>query len=132
MMNKEYLEELYSTDPEFVSIYHGNTGWTAKQCAEDSWNNIKDLELHKTNYGYIAINRSDLIDRLGGFFIKPDFRTEEVKIRFFKDLYELMPNNFLATVHSSNIKAIKFLCLKGKITLDDKITTYIVFRQESK
>lgn len=130
-MNKEYLVDLYRTDPDFVSIYHGNEGWTAEQCAEDSWNNIKDLELHKTDYGYIAINRFDIIDRLAGFFIKPAFRNKDIKERFFNDLSELMPNNFMAIVHSSNIKAIKFLSLKGKVTLNDKITTYIVFRQES-
>jgi hypothetical protein len=129
-MTLDYLTELYRTDPEFVSVYHGNTGWSAAQCASDSWENIKDLELHKTDYGYIAVNRNDLIDRLAGFFIKPEHRNAQTKDRFFKDLYKLMPNNFLATLHSSNIKAIKFLCLKGNITMNDKITTYIVFRQE--
>lgn len=129
-MTQDYLLELYKLDPEFVSIYHGNDGWTAEQCTNDSWDNIKDLELHKTEYGYIAINRNDLIDKLGGFFISPEYRNDETKERFFRDLYRLMPNNFIAAVHSSNIKAIKFLCLKGNITMNDKITTYIVFRQE--
>lgn len=130
MISEEYLVELYKTDPEFVSIYHGNEGWSAEQCAKDSWENIKDLELHRTDYGYIAINRNDFIDRLGGFFIKPDCRTKETKVRFFEDLYALMPNNFMAMVHSSNIKAINFLSLKGQVTLNDKITTYIIFRRE--
>lgn len=130
-MTESYLLELYKTDPEFVSIYHGNDGWSAEQCSKDSWENIKDLELHKTEYGYIAINRFDLLDKLAGFFIKPEYRTEETKERFFNDLYTLMPRTFTACVHSSNIKAIKFLCLKGEITLNDKITTYIVFRQEN-
>lgn len=130
-MTLDYLIELYSSDPEFVSIYHGNEGWTADQCARDSWENIKDLELHKTDYGYIAVNRADLITRLGGFFIKPEYRNGEIKDRFFNDLYSLMPKTFMTAVHSSNVKAIKFLCLKGNITMNDKITTYIVFRQES-
>lgn len=129
-MNQDYLIELYKTDPEFVSIYHGNEGWTAEQCAEDSWEQIKDLELHKTDYGYIAINRKDLIDRLGGFFIKPEYRNSEIKERFFNDLHTLMPKTFITCVHSNNIKAIKFLSLKGQVTLNDKITTYIVFRPE--
>lgn len=130
-MTESYLLELYRSDPEFVSIYHGNEGWSAEQCTIDSWENIKDLELHKTDYGYIAINRFDLLDKLGGFFIKPEYRNEETKERFFNDLYKLIPRTFIASVHSSNIKAIKFLCLKGEITLNDKITTYIVFRQEN-
>lgn len=129
-MTEDYLLELYRQDPEFVSIYHGNKGWTAEQCAKDSWDNIKGLELHKTEYGYIAINRFDLIDRLGGFFIKPEYRNSEIKERFFKDLKDLFPKPFITCVHSDNIKAINFLCLKGEITLNDKITTYIVFRPE--
>jgi hypothetical protein len=68
------LLNLYSLDNEFVSIYHGNNGWSVEQCVEDSWNGIKDLELHNTEYGYIAINRDDLIIRLAGFFIKPVFK----------------------------------------------------------
>lgn len=128
-MDCQYLLDLYKTDPEFVSLYHGNTGWTAEDCASDSWENIKDLELHKTDYGYIAINRFDLLDKLAGFFIKPEYRNEDIKERFFNDLYRLMPKTFTACVHSSNIKAIKFLSLKGKVTLNDKITTYVVFRQ---
>lgn len=129
-MTLDYLTQLYKSDPEFVSIYHGNTDWSAEQCAKDSWENIKDLELYKMDYGYIAINRNDLIPRLAGFFIKPEFRSKHTKERFFNDLKELLPGNFMAIVHSSNIKAIKFLASKGQVTLNDKITTYIVFRQE--
>lgn len=130
-MTLDYLIELYKTDPEFVSIYHGNEGWTAEQCAQDSWDNIKDLELYRTNFGYIAVNRNDLIERLAGFFIRPDFRTAETKAEFFSYLRDLMPGNFMAIVHSSNTKAIKFLCLEGEITMNDKITTYIIFRREN-
>jgi hypothetical protein len=130
-MSFNYILDLYQSDPEFVSIYHGNNGWTAEQCAIDSWENIKDLELHKTEYGYIAINRNDLLDKLAGFFIKPDCRNSKTFECFFNDLYKLMPRTFTATVHSSNAKAVKFLSSRGKVTLDNKITTYFVFKQES-
>lgn len=130
-MDESYLLELYSSDPEFISNYHGNTNWSAEQCAKDSWENIKDLELHKTDFGYIAINRFDLVGRLAGFFIKPEYRTSETKERFFQYLEDLMSGNFMAIVHSSNIKAIKFLSSKGKVTMNTEITTYIVFKQEN-
>lgn len=130
-MTKLDLLNLYSLDNEFVSIYHGNSNWSVEQCVEDSWNGIKDLELHNTEYGYIAINRDDLIIRLAGFFIKPEFRNKAGKALFIADLKRLMPDIFMAYIHSSNKKAIKFLSSIGTITKDDKITTYIVFRQEN-
>lgn len=130
-MTKQDLFDLYSLDAEFVANYHGNTNWSVSDCVEDSWSGIKDLELHKTEYGYIAINRDDLIIRLAGFFIKPEYRNK-AGIQLFKtDLVRLMPDIFMAYVHSSNKRAIKFLSSIGKITKDDKITTYIVFRQEN-
>lgn len=120
---------MYATDSEFVSIYHGNIDWTSEQCAEDSWNNIKDLDLHMFDFGYIAINRNDLVDRLAGFFITPEYRNSEIKERFFKEVYSLLPNTFVASVHSSNVKAIRFLASVGEITKADNITTYLVFRR---
>jgi hypothetical protein len=120
---------MYDTDPEFVSIYHGNSGWTVEQCAEDSWSNIKDLELHMFDFGYIAVNRFDLLDKLAGFFIKPEFRNSEIKARFFKEVNSLLKAPFTACVHSSNVKAVRFLSSVGEITKADNITTYIVFRK---
>ena len=120
---------MYMSDPKFVSNYHGNTSWSAEQCAQDSWDNIKDLELHLYDFGYIAVNRFDLIDRLAGFFIKPGYRNSQVKEQFFNEVYKLLPETFMTCVHSSNIKAIEFLATRGKITRSDNITTYLVFRQ---
>jgi hypothetical protein len=130
-MTKQDLYSMYASDPEFVSTYHGNEGWTVDQCVEDSWDGLKNLELNMYDYGYIAVNRDDLAIRLAGFFIKPEYRNEAIKERFFEDLYNLMPRIFMCFMHSSNYKAIKFLTSKGQITKQDNITTYIVFRQEN-
>ena len=127
MMTKVDLMTMYSTDKEFLDNYHGNIGWSLEQCVDDSWNNIKDLELHVYDFGYIAVNRNDVIDRLAGFFITPEFRTQ--KVRFFNEVNKLLEGAFIATLHSSNKKAIKFLATRGQITKSDNITTYIVFRK---
>lgn len=129
-MTKQDLFNLYSSDPEFVSTYHGNTNWSIEDCTNDSWEAIKDLELHITDYGYIAINRNDLIDRLAGFFIAPAYRNKEIKGIFFSDIKKLLPNRFITSIHSSNIKCIRFLSSVGKITKSDNITTHIVFNWE--
>ncbi len=126
-MTKDDLYNMYSTDSEFLSIYHGNTGWSLDQCTEDSWENIKDLELHVYDFGYIAVNRNDTIERLAGFFITPEFRAD--KTRFFNEVSKLFEGAFIATLHSSNKKAIKFLATRGQITKSDDITTYVVFRK---
>jgi hypothetical protein len=127
-MTKNDLLVMYNADPEFCSIYHGNVDWTPAQCAEDSWDNIKDLELHLYDFGYIAVNRFDLIDRLGGFFIKPDYRNKESITKFLNEIDTLLPGTFLTCVHSSNKKAVKFLSSFCEIVKADNITTYLVRR----
>lgn len=127
-MTQRDLLVMYKTDPEFCSIYHGNTGWTPEQCAEDSWSNIKDLEIHKYDFGYIAVNRFDLIDRLGGFFIVPDYRNKAGIAKFRNEIDKLLEGTFLTCVHSGNVKAVKFLSSFCEIVKADNITTYFVRR----
>ena len=129
-MTKQDFYDLYATDPSFVADYHGNLGWTAEQCAEDTCQNLKGLELYKSDFGYIAVKRDDLIERLAGFFIKPDFRNSATKQRFFAIVDELLPRTHIAYIHSGNVKGIKFLASRGQITMSDNITTCIVFRRE--
>lgn len=130
-MTQQDLCEMYLSDPEFVAAYHGNYGWSAEQCAEDSWANIKDLELHMFDFGYIAVNKYDLVDRLAGFFIKPSYRNKEGKAKFLDEIDRLLPKVFVSCIHSSNQKAIRFLTSVCKIVKSDNITTYLVSNREN-
>lgn len=127
-MTQYDLLSMYKADPEFCSTYHGNVGWSPAQCAQDSWDNLKDLELHMYDFGYIAVNRFDLIDRLGGFFIIPEYRNKAGVSKFLNEIDSLLPGTFLTCVHSSNTKAIKFLSSFCEIVKADNITTYFVKR----
>lgn len=127
-MTQHDLLVMYESDSEFVSLYHGNQGWSPAQCAEDSWGNLKDLELHVYDFGYIAVNRFDLIDRLGGFFILPDYRNKAGITQFLNEIDKLLPETFLTCVHSSNVKAVKFLSSFCDLVKADNITTYFVRR----
>lgn len=132
-MTKQDLFNLYSTDPNFISKYHGNVNWSIDMCVEDTWNIIKDNERYLYDFGYFSIDREgDIVPRLVGFFIKPEYRNAENKQLLYKELCSKMPNVFLSGLHNKNIKGIKYLSsLPGSeiVTITDNYT-YFCFRQE--
>ncbi len=130
-MTKQDLFDFYSTDPELVEKWHILAGEGITTCVEDTWNIIKDHELYMYDFGYFSIDRSDLVTKLGGFFIKPEFRTPEFKDLWYKELCSKMPKFFTTGLHNKNARGIKFLsklpnCEITKVT--DKYT-FFVFRQ---
>lgn len=134
-MTKQDLFNLYSTDLNFISTYHGNTGWSIEQCVNDTWNLIKNHELYLYDFGYFSIDRdNDIVPRLEGFFIKPSHRNTENKQLLYREICSRMPGVFLSCLNNQNIKGVKFLMnLPGSeiVTITDKYT-YFCFRQEIK
>lgn len=134
-MTKQDLFDLYSTDPELIAKWHIRAGEGIEVCTDDTWEIIKDHEIHLYSWGYFSIDRdSDIVPRLGGFFLKPEFRNVQYKQYFIRELYDKMPGVFLSGLHSKNTRGIKFLeKLPGaeKVTTTDKYT-YFCFRQEKK
>lgn len=131
-MIKKDLYSLYSSDPELVEKWHIKAGEGIDICVEDTWNIIKEHELYLFDFGYFSIDRySDIVPTLGGFFIKPDYRTSQGKQQFIDELCKTMPKIFFSGLHNKNIRGIKFLeKLPGArlITTTDSYT-YFVFRQ---
>ena len=134
-MNKELLTELYSLDPEFVSTYHGMKGMSVKDCVEDTWETIKNANSYVYDFGYFTIDKEqDLIQRLTGFFIKPEFRNKDTYARFYKEVCSKTPKYFMSCAHKENTKVINFLKKLGgneinKESNDDMI--YLLFKRES-
>jgi hypothetical protein len=130
-MTKQDLFELYLSDPELIEKWHFLAGEEITTCVDDTWNIIKDHEIHVYNFGYFSIDRSDLVTKLGGFFIRPEFRTPEIKKLWYKELCSKMPAVFTAGLHNRNVRGIKFLaslpeCKMTKVT--DKYS-FFIFRQ---
>lgn len=131
-MTKQDLFDLYSSDPELVEKWHIRAGEEITTCVEDTWDIIKNHELFLYDFGYFSISREEVVPRLGGFFIKPEFRTNEYKNLWYSELCSKMPKIFLSGLHNKNLRGIKFLQkLPGCeiVNITDKYTIFI-FRQE--
>jgi hypothetical protein len=134
-MNKQDLFELYLTDPQLINKWHIRAGEGIETCVSDTWDIIKDHELYLYNFGYFSIDRDgDIVPRLGGFFIKPEYRNAENKQLLYMEICSKMPGVFLSGLHNKNTRGIKFLSkLPGSeiVTITDNYT-YFCFRQEKK
>ena len=133
-MTKQDLFNLYSTDSKFIENYHGNVGWTIDICVEDSWEKLNGHELYLYEFGYFSVDRyGDLIPKLGGFFIKPEFRNNEIKQLLYREICSKMPNIFLSSLNNKS-PGIKFLSNFPGCEIITKTDdyTYFCFRQENK
>jgi len=92
-MNKEILTELYSLDPQFVAAYHGLSDMSLDDCVNDTWETIKDAKSYVRDFGYFTIDDTlDVVPRLTGFFIKPDYRNKETFNTFYTEAQYSMLN----------------------------------------
>lgn len=134
-MTKEQLIELYSLDPNFISTYHGLTDMSIEDCANDTWETIKDVKSYTHDFGYFTIDDTlDVIPRLTGFFIKPEYRNKETFTVFYNELCKKMPKYFMSCAHKDNAKVVNFLYkLGGKLlSIDSKEDMlYFLFKQEN-
>lgn len=131
-MTKQDLFDLYSTDSELIEKWHIRAGEGIETCTNDTWDIIKDHEKYLYDFGYFSIDRDgDIVPRLCGFFIKPNYRNAENKQLLYREICSKMPNIFLSALHNKNIRGIKFLSkLPGSeiVTITEKCT-YFCFRQ---
>lgn len=133
-MNIGDLKNLYTSEPEIYEKWHIKAGEGLEVCTQDTWDIIKDHDKYLYNFGYFSIVRTpgDL-PRLGGFFIKPEFRNEETKSLFIQEVYSKMPKIFASALHNKNTRAIKFLKkLPGlQIVTTKDMYTFFIFKQGS-
>jgi hypothetical protein len=130
-MTKQDLFNFYSSDPELLEKWHIRAGQEITTCVEDTWNIIKSHELYVYDFGYFSVDRSDLVTKLGGFFILPEFRTPEIKQLWYSEVCSKMPSVFTTGLHNKNVRGIKFLnslpgCQMTKVTDN---YTFFIFRQ---
>ena len=133
-MNKETLTEFYKTDPQFIATYHGLTDMTLDNCVNDTWEAIKDAKSYIHDFGYFTIDDTlDIIPRLTGFFIKPEYRNKETFNMFYKEVCKQTPKYFMSTAHKDNTKVVKFLNKLGgkKLPVSKEDMVYFIFIQES-
>lgn len=131
-MTKDDLYKMYSTaEPEFISNYHGNTGWTLDQCVDDAWNTIKDLELYMYDWGYFSVYRSPISSMLVGFFIYPSYRTQEYKDKFFNEVCSKMPETFYSIIRTTYFRGVKFYSKYGEVCMKNDDYTTFVFKKRN-
>lgn len=113
-MNKQQLTEFYSLDPNFIATYHGLTDMSIENCVNDTWEIIKDAKSYVHDFGYFTIDDTlDIIPRLTGFFIKPEYRDSATFSVFYTEVCKRTPKYFIATAHKNNIKVVNFLTKLG-------------------
>jgi hypothetical protein len=134
-MNKDILVDLYSTDPEFIKTYHGMCDMTIETAAEDTWGIIKNAESYVYDFGYFTIDKEqDLVQRLTGFFIKPEFRNKETYERFYSEVCSKTPKYFMSCAHKDNTKVVNFLKRMGGTQINKQSNDnmiYLLFKQEN-
>jgi len=133
-MNKELLTELYLTDPNFILNYHGLKDKSLEFCVNDTWETIKNAESYVYDFGYFTKdNTLDIVPRLTGFFIKPEFRNKETFDLFKNEVNSKMPKYFMSCTHKDNTKVNNFLTkLGGKQFHNiENNTYYFIFKQEN-
>lgn len=127
-MTRHDLHKMYASDPEILSTYHIRAGEGLEVCVDDTWDIISNCDKHLFDWGYFAIDRSDLIPKLSGFFIYPDYRNAEYKQLFYESLCKEMPKTFLSGLHAKNTRGIKFLLKFGNIVTQNEKHVHFVFR----
>ena len=128
-MNKQDLRDMYASDSVLMDSFHIRSGAGLDACTEDTWDIIKDCDKHLHDWGYFAIDRTDIVPKLCGFFIKRAYRNDEYKQLFYESLCLAMPNTFLSTLHNKNTRGIKFLLKFGKIVSVNDKHTFFVFKK---
>lgn len=132
---KELLLEYYNSDPYTVETYHGLKGMTPEQCAEDTWNFIKDSDIFVKDWGYFTVDKKTGIAELTGFFIKPELRNKKTYETFYKDVCNEMPKIFVTSVLAENTKVSNFFEKFGAIQFNKQSNDnmkYFLFKQENK
>lgn len=122
-MNKHDLNELFKTDSEFInnySMFHPEVESNLEAVVEDNWNKIKDLNIVNTEYGYFAVDNSDVVPWIVGFYVKPEYRKNNT---LELDIKEATSGMFLTCVSNTNTRAINFLTKFCKIMNKDNIKT---------
>lgn len=111
------LRAFYAEDMDLLTTFHQNAGEGLDACVATTLANISDgssfykVEMPDgTLVGYfvVATGLKDA-DVMEGFFIRPDWRTTEVKTAFVNLLNETFANDFYTSTGANNYRAIKFL-----------------------
>lgn len=131
---KELLTELYISDPEFVKTYHGLENMSVEDCVKDTLETIENSESYVYDFGYFTIDKNvDIVPRLTGFFIKPDYRSKDIFEVFEKEVRAKMPKYFTAVALKSNEKLNRFFSkMNGQLlNTDTENVNYFLFKQEN-
>jgi hypothetical protein len=127
------IVQCYNSDPDLIEKFHvlaptdkteatAHTIHTFMQMADTSSFEVFDCYVNKVFSGYfgiqvIAVPAVGKVQFLSGFFIMPEFRTDEYKKQFIKSIKKRFPNNKIMTViFNKNTRAIRFFeKLGGKV-----------------
>lgn len=84
---------------------------------------IKKCKFVMRELGYIFYSKKELIS----FCIKPELRTKENLITFFKFIQEKVGNNFKCWLYTKNVRGINYLIKSGlKIKESNNLITLLI------
>lgn len=118
------LAEMLFQDPEFVmnySQYHPEVYNDLDSVVFDMWDKIKDLHIHRKEYGYFAIDdKTDCVNWVVGFFVLPEFRKNHTLL---EDIKKETNGLFMVAISNTNERAIKFMEKHCNIMTKDNTKT---------
>lgn len=119
------LYTCYESDPELIAKFHVTSGSGLDSCVDKTFNDffyngvdVYSVEKDDKFVGYFG----SLNGYLNGFFIMPEFRTEEGKKEFWNTIVDHFNGSFETAIFDKNTRAASFL-LKHGCTLDRSINT---------
>lgn len=137
------LRRCFSTDASLVNIFHIKAGEGVKVCAENTHEVLKSLQgfdfyaLYDTDksIGYFGIEHYGGSTFLTGFFLNPDYRTDEVKKWFWKQVdKKASVDTLYCGIYKKNTRAKRFLEKSGFEHMHDRtldgVTVTQLFKKE--
>jgi hypothetical protein len=111
------LRAMYSEDLPLLQYFHQNAGQGLDSCVNETFNQITPnskffkIEMPDgTLVGYFVVAEpQEGTDVMEGFFLRKDFRTQEIKDAFIALINSTFSNNFFTSTGANNYRAIQFL-----------------------
>lgn len=111
------LRAMYAEDLPLLQTFHQNAGQGLDSCVNETFNQITEgskfykIEMPDgTLAGYFVVAEPlEGQEVMEGFFLRVNFRTQEIKDAFIELINETFLNNFFTSTGTNNYRAIKFL-----------------------
>lgn len=117
---KPILNQCFDKDSNLVSQWHIEAGNGLENCVNRTYNDLQNLkvEFFKIEQddrlvGYFAKEKYQNLNCLTGFFLMPEFRTEDGRKEFWQIIQQEFNGPFLCGLYDKNEPAKKFVESQG-------------------